>query len=386
MLLKLPQFAVCRKPFLAAGCVGLALAASLLFFLVPARGLSPLVMTIIVAVGVAALLGTPLVLKIFTGVERFVFFRDMIVIMAAVATALKLLHQPALPYLDVMIAGSGVFHACGRIGCLLAGCCHGRVSRWGVRYSPQHSKTGFPAQLVGVTLFPIQAVESAFVLCLTATATVLILKKCPPGTAFAFYVIGYALGRFWIELARGDAERPYFLGFSQAQWIALLLAIAVVSAGQAGILPASPGHVVAAAGLLLSMLLIAVWRRLEGARRFDLLHARHVLEIAGGLRQLAFSSRQPNADRRRKIDVVRTSLGMQISAGQTVKGGQSIRHYSFSKAGSALHFRAARALGDEIALLEHSSGPFELIAGSAGVFHLLLRPIQTSGSHAGQKT
>jgi hypothetical protein len=46
--------------------------------------------------------------------------------MATVTLTLKLLHQSVLTCLDVLIAGPGVFHACGRIACLLAGCCYGR--------------------------------------------------------------------------------------------------------------------------------------------------------------------------------------------------------------------------------------------------------------------
>lgn len=337
-------------------------------------------------VAVSMLLATPLAVKVLTGQEGFVFYRDVICIFAAVAVTLRTLHQPLLPYLDVTIAGAGLFHACGRIGCLISGCCFGRPSRRGIRYQHAHADMGFPSQLVGVRLFPIQAVESTWIVGLVGCATLLILRRSAPGSAFAFYVAGYALGRFLFEFARGDADRLYVLGFSQAQWTSLLLVIGVVSAGQAGILPASPGHVVAAAGLLLSMALIAMWRRLEGTRRFDLLHPRHVLEIADGLRQLAFSSRQPSTDRRCNINVVQTSLGMQISAGQIVKGGQSIRHYSLSQVGSRLHSRAARALGSEIALLERNLGSFELIAGKTGVFHLLLRPMQIPGSRGGHKT
>jgi prolipoprotein diacylglyceryltransferase len=338
-----------------------------------------------VTVAVGMLLAAPLAVKVFTGRDGFVFYRDVICIFAAVAVTLRALHQPLLPYLDVTIAGAGVFHACGRIGCLMSGCCFGRPSRMGVRYRHAHAEMGFPSQLVGVRLFPIQVVESTWIVGLVGFAVLLILRRSSPGAAFAFYVAGYALGRFLFEFARGDADRPYVFGFSQAQWISLLLEIGVVLAGEFRLLPASQWHAATAACMVIAMALITGWRRLERTRRFDLLHPHHVLEIAGGLRQLALSSRQPNTDRKRKIDVVQTSLGMRISAGEIAKNGQGIRHYSLSKAGSRLHSRAARALGNEIALLEHCSAPVELIAGSTGMFHLLLQPEQPSGSRPGQK-
>jgi prolipoprotein diacylglyceryltransferase len=357
--------------FRLCGVAGLLLGAPLAIWLALERGLSPWIELLLIAVAVSMLLLTPLTVKVFTGRDGFVFYRDVICIFAAVAATLHWLRQPLLPYLDVTIAGAGLFHACGRIGCLLSSCCHGRPSRWGIRYNHAHAGMGFPAQLVGVRLFPIQAVESFCILCLAATASIVILGKNPPGTAFAFYISGYAFVRFWTELARGDSDRPYLLGFSQSQWISLLLALGVAGAGRAGMLPVSKWSVAAAALLIISMLLIAAWRRLESTQKFHLLHPRHVLEIAEGLSHLANSPRPQGSDRRPMIDVMQTSQGIQISCGETFRRHEHIRHYGLSSNRNSLHLKTAEVLARQISRLHHNSARFELIAGTRGVFHVL---------------
>jgi hypothetical protein len=46
------------------------------------------------------------------------------------------------------------------------------MARFGVQYGDEHAKAGFSAHLAGVTLFPIQAVESMFVFCVVVWGTV----------------------------------------------------------------------------------------------------------------------------------------------------------------------------------------------------------------------
>ena len=143
------------NPFLACGIAGYAVATLFSQFLVLRVGLSPRVQLICGVAAAAGLLGTALLAKLLTGEDGFVFYRDAITALLFVALVLRLLHRPVLPYLDVTILGAGLFQAFGRFGCLLVGCCHGRPSRFGLRYSYRHAQTGFPSYLVGVRLFPI---------------------------------------------------------------------------------------------------------------------------------------------------------------------------------------------------------------------------------------
>ena len=105
----------------------------------------------------------------------------------------------------------------------MVGCCHGRPHRWGVCYREEHAAVGFTPYFVGVRLFPIQAVESLWVFCIVTTGVTFVLNGRPAGAALAWYVVTYDLGRFCFEFLRGDPDRPYLWGFSQPQWISLLL-------------------------------------------------------------------------------------------------------------------------------------------------------------------
>lgn len=364
-----------KNPFKLCGVCGLILGGPLTLWLAVRRDLSPWIELALIAVAVGMLLAVPLVVRVFTGIHGFVFYRDVICIFAAVALTLRWLHRPVLPYLDVTIAGAGLFHAWGRIGCLLSGCCYGRPSRLGIRYTHAHVEMGFPTQLTGVRLFPIQAVESAWVVSLASGAAWMVLRNSPPGSVFAAYGASYALGRFFFEFARGDNDRPYFVGFSQAQWISLLLTLGVSLSGRTGF----PQHAIWFSApfvlLAVSMSLVAVARKFETMPRFELLHPRHIEEIAELVRRPPSPPSAPRPLRpspsRYAVDVKRTSLGIHISVGEAVCGDVNLRHYCVSKQGEPLSWKAAHLLARQISLMRHDGASFRTVHRRSGVFHIL---------------
>ena len=70
------------------------------------------------------------------------------------------LELPVLPYLDLTCLGLGIFLVCGRQGCLMVGCCHGKPCGWGIgRQSSSRSvrrcdSTTWPATSVKTTTLP----------------------------------------------------------------------------------------------------------------------------------------------------------------------------------------------------------------------------------------
>jgi Prolipoprotein diacylglyceryl transferase len=212
------------------GQAGTVLALAFTVLLAAHRHLSWCVIVAVDAAALVTFLGMAETMSRLMGKARMVCYRQVIGVLIAQAIVLRIFEAPLLKYLDVSALGIGVFLVCGRLGCFSVGCCHGRPSCWGAGYRKEHAQAGFPPYLVGVRLFPIQAVESIFVVRLVAFGTALVLKGFPAGSALAFYVITYAFGRFWIEFARGDTVRPYFGGFSEAQWTSLFLALGVVCA------------------------------------------------------------------------------------------------------------------------------------------------------------
>lgn len=299
---------------------------------------------------VATFLALAMVTKIVLGREALIYYHHEIAVLAVTALAAWALGVPVAVHLDAQTLGLGAFLAFGRLGCLCAGCCHGRPGRrGGVVYGAAHDAGGVAAHLRGVPLVPVQAIEAATVCALVITAAV---SSSRPGAAFALYVSGYAVIRFALETLRGDARRPYRHGLSAAQWTSLAAAGLVALLAFAGALPDAPVHLAVAGALVLAAPLVA--RRRSPA----VLDPRHVWELAGLL---------PSPTR--GGEVRETSLGVRCSAG--VDAG--LAHYTLSRADRALTPEQAGALARHILALRHDGAPGDLVAGAAATYHVLVR-------------
>ena len=352
-----------RSAFQVCGYTGLGLAVVLAMTLVAQRGLSPWVMGALILAAMGTFLSLALATKILSGGENLVYYHHEIAVILVTTGLLWLLRQPVLPYLDITILGVGMFLVCGRIGCLMVGCCHGRPHAWGVCYGPAHAATGFESYLVGVRLFPVQAVESLWTLAITLVGAGLVWTGQPAGAALAWYIVMYDLGRFALEFLRGDAARPYHGVLSEAQWISLLLMLVVVAAEWRGVLPLHAWHGIVAGGLILTMVALVRRQRAGGTVNDQLLRASHIQEVAEAI--------VPSPDEP-AIHVRRTSLGIHISVGQINTGAEAVVHYALSSAPQGLNAETAGRLAALIAQLRHSGQPAELIQGGQGVYHLLV--------------
>ena len=242
-------------PFHFWSALGLMLAIVITFSFTVRAGLSPTTMLLIVVVNLVAAFALGLFVKVVTGSERHTHYHYESAIAIVTIVTLKSLGQPAVPYLEAMVIGKGALLTIGRLGCFMAGCCHGRPCDVGVRY--RHGQVRYYA---GVRLFPVQLLESLIVSVLSVLCAYLLLRSAHPGTALATYVIGYGAARFFIELLRGDPQRPYLCGYSEAQWTSFLLMSLVVSLECFALLPFHTSHVIAVAVVLAAMLSMTVKR------------------------------------------------------------------------------------------------------------------------------
>jgi hypothetical protein len=371
--------------FHVCGVAGLTFATLLTMGLVLCRGLNLGVMLALTLTAVGIFLGLAMLAKIIGGEEQLVSYHHEITILVAGAVVLYQLHQPVLPYLDITVLGIGLFRACGRVGCLMVGCCFGRPWRWGVRYRSEHAAAGFAPYYVGVRLFPVQAVEALWSLGIVCSGVVFVLTGHAPGTALAWSVVVYGLGRFAFEFARGDPARPYLWGFSQAQWISLSLLCLVVLAESGAILPFHAWHVGALTGMLLTLIAVVSYRHLRNTASHELLHPRHVKEVAEALTSVSplatgdtLVSRQTAPVRPycglTDIHVRETSLGVRISASHFTSPAGHLEHYALSSQGEMTQ-EAANVLARLILQLKHATGSGAVLRGSRGVFHLFIRPL-----------
>jgi len=341
--------------FRAWGCAALGAALAVGFATAALTGLELRTMAAIAAAAVATFVLLAAGSAVTGGSVRLVYYHHELGILAVTWALLLLARRPPLPYLDATVLGLGGFLVLGRMGCLMAGCCHGRPAARGVRYGPAHVAQGFPPHLAGVPLLPVQALEAAGVTAIIAAGVPLAVRQ-EPGTALAWYVTAYGVLRFCLELLRGDAERPSWLGFSQAQWCSVLLVAGIVAAGWAGLVPAAPWSLAAGGGLVGAMLLLAAARSSPGSAH-RLCSARHTAEVAGLLATTAPGMHM-------------STLGLRISTG--AEG--DVEHVTLSAAGPPLTPGQARRLARLISVLRGVRTATVVGGARAGIYHVLLAP------------
>ena len=255
-------------------------------------------------VGVAVFLALAMVTKVIIGEERLTYYHHELAILGSAALFLHLTHHPVLAYLDVVAAGVGAFLVCGRVGCLLAGCCHGRPARWGVVYSSVHAEDGFPTSHVGVPLVPVQVIEAGLVTVIVLTALQVQTDHATDGAALAVALVGYGAIRFSLEFLRGDV-RPMCSGLTEAQWTSAVIAGLVVVGGVRGWLAVPSAVMVIAVILVVVAAHQIVTNRRSRRDRRAFRSPRHSSQLLLLIRE------PPPADGR--IAIGTTSLGVVVS-------------------------------------------------------------------------
>ena len=313
-----------------------------------------------------------IIAKIITGEEVIVYYHHEIAILIMCSIVLKLLHAPLLNYLDITILGIATFLAFGRIGCFNVGCCHGRPVKNGAIYKHEHVEAGFTDYYEGVPLFPVQLVESIFVFIITAAGCFVLLYHYPPGTVLLLYTVVYGSFRFIIEFFRGDPERPYWKGLSEAQWTTLLLVAVTVVLSLSGVLPFYKWHLVLVM-LLFALSLIVV---LKENTTNKITRPRHIREIATALDQLTIDGPSSTSHELPvgHVKIFQTDLGLSLSNDELIENGVLVKHYTVSfKQNKMLTTRIVKKLATIIKRLRKHAGHFEILEKQKKVFHILFR-------------
>ena len=115
-----------------------------------------------------------------------------------------------------------IAHAFGRLGCLMAGCCHGTY----LGSTPVAGGLLMEGSKGLGYYIPVQLYEAIFLFILTAVLSVLYFKRS--NLVMQVYLIAYAVWRFIIEFFRGDAVRGQFLGIYFSQWQSFIFVIIAV--------------------------------------------------------------------------------------------------------------------------------------------------------------
>ena len=348
------RFFVLLGAFAALACVGL---------LALGTGLDTGIALGAVAAGALAALLMAWATKALSGQESYVLYHYQLLFILTVGVCLWLGGLPVLPYLDVAALGLAVAQSIGRIGCQLAGCCHGRPSRVGAPYCAWNGSQAADPVWNEVRMLPIPAIELLLTSVLTASLALHLVASQPaPGSILATYLTGYAVVRFGLEFLRGDARRRYWIGLSEAQWTALAVAGLVAAAGWPNALPGHSAHLAAAFVL---GLVTAV--RVADRRKHELLAARHLRDLMTVL----------NATRARAASegggfVDDTSQGVRLSASFIAGAGRGSL-ISFSRPAAHLGEKLAARLAGVLRLLVPDGDKLTLVGGDRGVYHLVSR-------------
>lgn len=332
------------------------------------RGLSLVVGCLLVFVVISTMFSAAMGVKIVTGEEKLTNYHHQLVAIGAVIIALNLLGTSVLPYLDILglslLVGMG---GVARMGCLVAGCCHGRPGRWGVCYSQAHALDGFPHYFVGTRLIPTQWLELVAAWGVLPVGLIL-LFEAEAGSAIVWYVVAYASVRFVLERWRADAQRPYWYGIGETQWLSLGFVWLMVLGGWLGWVPLTWWALFLAILLSGLMLFWIMPHRWQGDINQNIEHPLHIHEMARIVRLAPSSPTQP-------IYVETTSLGVRISAGYVSAENRSLRHYTLSQEAGLMGESVAVELARLIGQLNHSQERIEVTNGmKQGVFHVLVYP------------
>lgn len=204
------------------GFVGVVLGTIAQTLVAAAAGRSVLVSVALAPISVLGFALWMLLRRLLLRREVMVFYECAVAIVLSSSALLLGLRLPLLPYLDLLTIGICVVLACGRVGCLMAGCCYGPCSDVGLVYPHECHPHGRR-----VRRFPVQAFESALWVLLGVAATGLALSR-PPGVALAAIALCYAVGRFFLESLRDD-PRPSLFGLSESRWFALFSGTAALT-------------------------------------------------------------------------------------------------------------------------------------------------------------
>ncbi|MBO7638280.1 MAG: prolipoprotein diacylglyceryl transferase [Treponema sp.] len=125
------------------------------------------------------------------------------------------------PLYSVLIVGLPLAQAFGRIGCFMAGCCYGRETTSACHIVFTHSH--FAPN--NVWLYPTQIMSAAgnFINFLLLVFVIDKLFKNRRGIVTSFFLIFYSVGRFVIEIFRGDLERGFVGSLSTSQFVSIFI-------------------------------------------------------------------------------------------------------------------------------------------------------------------
>lgn len=124
-------------------------------------------------------------------------------------------------YFDLVMPSISIAQGFGRLGCFFAGCCYGKeTDSWcGITFN----NSDFAPN--GVSLIPTQLISSAGNFLIAGALIFIARKQRKPGLIAGLYLVFYGVGRFLVEMLRGDIERGSIGNLSTSQFISIFIVL-----------------------------------------------------------------------------------------------------------------------------------------------------------------
>ena len=164
-------------------------------------------------------------LKNFGG--GFVFYGSLIFCILVGFWFVRKHKIPAMQMLDVIAISTCIVHGIGRLGCFMAGCCHG-IPHDGV-FSVVFTDPVCLAEPLNTPLYPTQLFSASLIFSILIILLIIQRKQKFDGQLFLIYILLYAIGRSFIETLRGDYKRGYIIEgvLTHSQFISIIMVLVV---------------------------------------------------------------------------------------------------------------------------------------------------------------
>ncbi len=158
---------------------------------------------------------------LFTG-RGFVFYGSLLFCIPTMLYFFKKFKLPTWPMLDIMAITTCIVHFFGRIGCFMAGCCHGIEWHGPLAVIFTDEKCLAP---LDTPLHPTQLYSAGMILIILILLILIKKFQSFEGQLFLSYLILYAGGRSIIEIFRGDISRGFVIDgiLSNSQFISIIV-------------------------------------------------------------------------------------------------------------------------------------------------------------------
>ncbi|MGN6532849.1 MAG: prolipoprotein diacylglyceryl transferase [Ginsengibacter sp.] len=326
--------------------------------------LSLLVWLILATIGITTFFSLAELMNRIKGTPVLVYYHHELAIVLLSSCYLFLAERAhILQYLDIIATGLGIILMFGRIGCFMAGCCHGKPSSYGIHYHKEHAEMGFPYYYLETRLFPVQIIEATGVLLVVIFMIFSISQRAQAGTAFALYVLYYGLLRFLLEFARGDISRPYYGPLSEAQWFSAGLSVLIMILAFIGWIPGFILHV----AIIALLCCVLAFLFIMGRTHKPWLQIRHYQ-----IRELAILINELDYVNSRSISLKIGKNTILVTGGILDEGNCKIKHFTVSMYPD-VKVAWLDCIGRLIYSLQNCTGTFIKLNKSASINHFIIK-------------